>query len=118
MGLLTRRGFYLAILLGALAATFAWRQRRDPCRQLARIYAGIYDDSRGCRSDAECVLDPPPPAGPVLCDRARARTRPRDRLVEIERTFEVTRCSLGAERCPPMAGARCVAGRCTAQPGG
>ncbi len=116
MGLLTRRGLLLAVLLGALGATLLWRWRREPCHALAREYAGAYAALRECRVDRDCVLDPPAVHGPALCDRARSTAAgDRSRLVAIERTFEA-RCEPKPLECPPLDGARCERGACRATP--
>ncbi len=117
MGLLTRRGLLLAILLGAFAATMLWRWRREPCRVLAREYAGAYAALRPCRADPDCVVDPPAAHGPALCERVRS-TAAGDpgRLVAIERAFEARGCEPRRLECPPLAGAHCRLGTCVPTP--
>ncbi|HET9599805.1 MAG TPA: hypothetical protein VFP65_29795, partial [Anaeromyxobacteraceae bacterium] len=62
-------GFVLAGMAGAVALVLAFR---TPCGGLLRRYTAAYAEARRCERDADCVVDPMPPAGPGLCDRARA----------------------------------------------
>jgi hypothetical protein len=115
MNLLTRRGFLLAVALGALSGVLLWRWRGDPCGALSRRYAATYEALRGCDADADCLVDPPAVHGPALCDRSRTRDGERDRLVAIERDFEARGCEPGkTSPCGEPLGARCDRGRCVA----
>ncbi len=117
MGLLTRRGLLLAILLGALAATALWRWRREPCRLLAREYADVYAALRQCRTDLDCVADPPALRGPAFCERVRSTAAgDRDRLLAIERAFEARGCEPRRLECPPLSGAICKQAICVPTP--
>jgi hypothetical protein len=101
----------LAGAIGALLLFFV--TFRDPCGGLLRRYVATYDVAKApCRADADCVLDPLPPGGPGVCDRARAGSLPRGGLEAVERRWVERGCPAPGAPCPPIAGARCQAGRC------
>ena len=114
--MLTRRGLYLALSIGVLLATFFWRWRREPCRELGRLYEEAYAAMQACGSDTDCVLDTPATTGPLICDPVRAvLPQGRDRLLVIERNFEARGCAVKPPHCTPALGARCDHGRCVAR---
>lgn len=107
-----RTAILLAVLLGAAGALVLFRTQRDPCGALLRRYGVAYEARRACRADADCVVDPLPPAGPGVCDRARAAASDRVELDEVERAWAAAGCPAPGAPCPPDAGARCVNARC------
>jgi hypothetical protein len=105
--------FVLAGLAGATGLLLAFR---TPCGGILRRYAAAYDAARACRVDADCLIDPMSPAGPGLCDRARAAAADRSELLELERAWSGAACPAPGAPCPPSAGARCDRGRCGTAP--
>jgi hypothetical protein len=101
--------FVLAGMAGAVALLLAFR---TPCGGLLRRYTAAYAEARACRQDVDCVVDPMPPAGPGLCDRARAAAADRGPLAELERAWAEASCPAPGSACAPVAGARCEQGRC------
>jgi hypothetical protein len=112
MGPLARYTVVAAVVSGALGGFLLFRTQRDPCGALLRRYVATYEGLKPCRNDAECVLDPLPPRGPGVCDRARARAAGRAGLPEVERAWEEASCPAPGVPCPPSAGAACQKGRC------
>ena len=101
----------LAGAVGALLLFFG--TFRDTCGGLLRRYVATYDAAKApCRDDADCVLDLLPPAGPGVCDRARAASSSRGALEAVERRWVERGCPAPGAPCPPVAGARCQQGRC------
>jgi len=86
------------------------------CEQIVRDYFDAWAAARSCADDGDCLLDPEPAGALRACDRARARGARRDAIAALEALFAAERCQLPEARCPPLAGARCDAGRCAAVP--
>jgi hypothetical protein len=101
--------FVLAGLAGASGLLLAFR---TPCGGLLRRYTAAYAGARTCQLDADCVLDPMPPAGPGLCDRARAASADRAPLADLERAWAEAACPAPASACAAVVGVRCEQGRC------
>jgi hypothetical protein len=107
------RGAVLAaVVAGAVGGFLLFRSFKDPCAGLLRRYVAAYDAAKACTADAECVIDPMPPRGPGLCDRARSTTRGREQLQSIEASWTDAACPAPGEPCPPAVAARCEKGRC------
>jgi hypothetical protein len=107
------RGLLAAVFVaGTAGAVLLFLSLRDPCTALLRRYAAVYDAAKTCRLDADCVLDPLPPGGPGVCDRARAAGSDRAPFEEVERAWTGAACPVPGRECPPIEGARCQAGRC------
>jgi hypothetical protein len=101
--------FVLAGIAGAVGLLLAFR---TPCGGLLRRYTVAYADARACQRDADCVVDPMPPSGPGLCDRARAAAADRGPLAELERAWAEAACPAPGVACAPVTGVRCERGRC------
>ncbi len=99
-------------LAGGAGGFFLFRSFKDPCGGLLRRYAAAYDAAKPCRADVDCVVDPMPPRGPGLCDRARAAAGGRERLGEIEVEWARAGCPAPGTPCPLAMGPRCERGRC------
>jgi hypothetical protein len=103
----------LAVFLaGSAGAILLFQSLRDPCTALLRRYAAVYDAAKACGSDADCVMDALPPAGPGVCDRAREAASARAPFEEVERAWLRASCPAPGTQCPPIGGTRCQAGRC------
>lgn len=82
------------------------------CEQLLRDWLDAWGQARACAADADCLVDDRPDL--ALCDRVRARAAPTAPLEAVERRWREAGCRMPAVRCPPVIGAACQGGRCTA----